>query len=218
MNYRLAFGDRTQPIPLELQPSWENRAEWKQTHQDRTVQVTSPKQPCGETDSLWTQERNIPIAVVTADCVPIVLIAKRSGNQNALAIAAVHAGWRGTFARIVQKTIVSINQDLNLKLHWEAHIGPCIGDCCYDVSDEIATQFTSEFNKSSDGYFSNSFIEHKNGRPFLNLAKVNELQLIEAGVDEITHSALCTRCSEKRFFSYRGGDLTARQYSGAVLL
>ncbi len=218
MNYRLAFGDRTQPIPSELQPSWENRAEWKQTHQDRTVQVTSPKQPCGETDSLWTRERNIPIAVVTADCVPIVLIAKRSGNQNALAIAAVHAGWRGTFARIVQKTIVSINQDLNLKLHWEAHIGPCIGVCCYDVSDEIAAQFTKEFGNSSTSLTSNPVIESKRDKPFLNLAKVNELQLIEAGVSKITHSAVCTKCSEKRFFSYRGGDLSARQYSGAILL
>src|SRR5262249_38960083 len=93
------FGTFAEPVPASLQKVWEEkRPNWKQVHGVEIAEAREPHAACGEVDAIWTRVREVPIAVVTADCVP-VLLARRDGKVA----AAVHAGWRGTRAGILRK-------------------------------------------------------------------------------------------------------------------
>jgi YfiH family protein len=92
-------------------------------------------------DALITRERGLLLAVQTADCVPVLL-----ADTKRRAIAAIHAGWRGTLARIVAKTIGRMHMEFGSQpADIFAAIGPSIGRCSYEVGPEVATQFSSQF-------------------------------------------------------------------------
>ena len=205
-----AFGTRLQPIGSTFASSWTEttRPIWKQVHGAASVEVTHTRQSCGEVDALWTRSQKTPIAVVTADCVP-VLLARKDGT----AAAAVHAGWRGTRARIVEKLVAEISGQGQDPSEWVAAIGPCAGRCCYEVSEELYLDFQREFGPSATPTYRH-----------LDLVRVNELQLQKAGISAIdTSVALCTICSRTRdgtlrFNSYRRDGSGGRQFSMISLL
>ena len=113
----------------------------KQFHSDVIHLFDSaPSDPC-RGDACITNRPGLLLAIQTADCVPILLV-----DPQKRAIAAIHAGWRGTLARIASKTIGK------MQMHFAtnprdllAAIGPSIGPCCYEVGTEVATQFLSQF-------------------------------------------------------------------------
>ena len=122
------------------------------------------------------------VAVKTADCIPILLV-----DEEHRAVAAVHAGWRGTVAHIAQNAVHAMWQEFGTearRLH--AAVGPGIGKCCYEVGAEVAAQFG------------------ETGPCHIDLAEANRRQLADAGVPEaqIYVAALCTRCGGD-FHSYR---------------
>jgi YfiH family protein len=174
---------------------------WKQNHGTRAVEVLTPQQECGECDTIWTRQPNQPVAVKTADCVPILL-----ARRDATAVAAIHAGWRGTRARIVQEFINSLTE----KGEWVAAIGPCIGPCCYEVSQELAADFRREF--PNYGWSTPRTTER-----YLDLAAINEGQLKEVGIKEVEIIRACTFCAQKDgqplFHSYRREGKGYRQFS-----
>lgn len=193
------FGTKAKPAPENLALHWEDRPKWKQVHGVRAVEVTVPQQEAGETDGLFTRQKNIPIAAISADCVP-VLLAKADGSVA----ASVHAGWRGTLACAVQSLWLSIlDSSAALGIEektksWVAAIGPAIGPCCYETSPEIAQDFLTEFG--TRGVPRNRH---------LNLAEINKMQLEELGFRAIDILPYCTRCSKLEgdsdfsFHSYR---------------
>ena len=197
------FGTVQEPFPSELKSAWEeSKVDWKQVHGKRCVEVAGPSQSCGETDGLWTAQLGLPIAVVTADCVPI-LMARRDGGL----IAAVHAGWRGTEAMIAAEIVNQLKTRGETPSQWIATIGPSIGPCCYEVSEELAREFGRKFGPSA-------VPRHR----YLDLPEVNRLQLLRAGLGETEVLRACTRCSlvsesEFRFHSYRREGGGKRQYS-----
>lgn len=97
-----------------------------------TVKLVHESGPQGEADALYVDLPGVPIAVATADCVPVIIEADE-------AVAVVHAGWRGTVAGVVPETLAA--------LEWSGHtprraaIGPAIGPCCYEVGAEVARRF-----------------------------------------------------------------------------
>jgi YfiH family protein len=92
-------------------------------------------------DALITRERGLLLAVQTADCVPVLL-----ADTKRHAIAAIHAGWRGTLARIVAKTIGRMHMEFGSQpADICAAIGPSIGRCSYEVGPEVAAQFSAQF-------------------------------------------------------------------------
>ena len=110
-----------------------------------------------------------------------------AGGRRTSAVAAVHAGWRGTVAHIAQSAVRAMWQEFGTearRLH--AAIGPGIGKCCYEVGAEVAAQFG------------------ETGPGHIDLAEANRRQLADAGVPEaqIHVAALCTRCGGD-FHSYR---------------
>jgi len=173
------FGTRLSDVP-----SWfGNLASLKQIHSATCVPAGGRAGELGEGDALLENSPGSVVAVKTADCVPILLVDERSR-----AVAAVHAGWRGTAARIAAKAVEAMGSRLGTRpadLH--AAIGPGIGKCCYEVGPEVMARFGRQ------------------GRGGLDLAAENRKQLEEVGVtpERIYASNLCTMCRPEEFHSFR---------------
>jgi polyphenol oxidase len=192
---------------------------------------SAPSAPC-RGDASITNRPGLLLAVQTADCVPILLV-----DPKHRAIAAIHAGWRGTLARIAAKTIGK------MQMHFAttprdllAAIGPCIGPCCYEVGTEVASQFLSQF-PDAPTYFDEfrtgdepNPIQWLNMMPpghqpppkgvLLDLRKANRSQLLAAGLhpQNISTIDLCTACRPDLLFSYRKqGPRTGRLMSAIAL-
>ena len=142
-------------------------------------------------DALITNQKNIMLTILTADCVPILLFDKK---QNVIAV--VHAGWKGTEKRIVSKTVEKMREvfDSNPK-DILASIAPAIGRCCYEVDWNVAKHFKNIENA----------YENRGKKKMLDLPYINKVQLLEAGLDEhhIELSNICTACEVEKYFSYR---------------
>jgi hypothetical protein len=189
----------------------------KQFHSD-VIHVFSnaPADPC-RGDASTTNRPNLLLAIQTADCVPIFLV-----DPKKRAIAAIHAGWRGTLVRIAAKTVGKMRMHFGTKpTDLLAAIGPAIGPCCYEVGTEVTTQFLSQFPDAPD-YFDEfrtgdepNPIQWLNMTPpghqplpkgfLLDLRKANRSQLLATGLrpQNIHVSDLCTACRRDLLFSYR---------------
>jgi YfiH family protein len=156
----------------------------------------------GEGDSLITNTPGVSLVIRTADCVPILI-----ADPDNRAIAAVHAGWRGTVQQILPETIRVMSdrfgsrpQDLAIA------IGPAIGECCYEVGPEVAEQFSNMFPERL----------REKGIARIDLAEATIRQLRRNGgnVGQIDSSGLCTRCLADTFHSYRrDGQAAGRMFS-----
>lgn len=161
------------------------------------------------------------VGVQTADCVPILL-----ADMRRRIVAAVHAGWRGTLARVVAKTLGRMRLEFGTRPEdIIAAVGPAIGPCCYEVGPEVAQAFAGQFACAAE-WFEGAFErlatgEEPNPLPWLtmmppghepppervrlDLRAANRWQLVDAGVApaKIAVSELCTGCRCDLFFSYR---------------
>ena len=164
----------------------------RQTHTSNVAVVTSPDQSFPDTDALITQRPDIAVGVRTADCVPILLHA-----PDIKAVAAVHAGWKGTAGRIVGKTIerlISLGADPH---HIHAAIGPCICGNCYNVSEDLIELFENiglgaSIRRWTIDYESGKRID--DGSPRINLPEANWIIMREYGIDNnnIESTPFCT--------------------------
>jgi YfiH family protein len=170
------FGTRGDP------PTQEGMAAMKQIHSARCL-MTDTDGCRGEGDALVTRRPGLAVSVRTADCFPILL-----ADREHRAIAAIHAGWRGTADEIVRRTIDTMRAQFDTTPgQIVAAIGPGIGACCYHVGEEVAWRFG---------------LDHA-GR--IDLAAANRAQMVSAGVppEQIDTLGLCTLCDPLRFDSYR---------------
>jgi polyphenol oxidase len=146
-------------------------------------------------DALFTDKPKLLLTVRIADCLPVLLV----GLQQR-AVAAIHAGWRGTLDCITEKAVVQLQQTLNVNpCNLIALLGPSIRSCCYEVGSEVADAFRKRF-ADSDRLF-----RQERGRHFLDLATAARAQLANAGIspERILASNLCTRCHADLFYSFR---------------
>ena len=154
----------------------------KQIHSDVTY-VAREAGCVGEGDALVTRTQGVAVSVRTADCFPILL-----ADPETRAVAAIHAGWRGTAAGVVRASLDRMRTEFGTDpKNVFAAIGPGIGGCCYEVGVEVARQFgmTAAGN--------------------LDLAVEYKKQLIVAGLqpDRIERVGGCTFCHPAQFFSWR---------------
>ena len=162
-------------------------AQVKQIHSD-LIRVATSEGCIGDGDALVSGTPGIWIGVRTADCVPLLF-----ADEEHHAVAAVHAGWRGTAAEISRKTIEEMAREFGTRadrLH--VAIGPCIGGCCYEVGPEVSAVLAP--------YLSGEMLARK-----VDLAEVNRKQLLDSGVDpaRIEVSGQCTFCTDAEFESFR---------------
>lgn len=156
-----------------------------------------------QTDGLITDKVGVPLAIFTADCLSIYLYEPQLG-----VIALVHAGWRGTKAGILARTLALMQDRFKIPGgNLLAGFGPAIRSCCYEVGEEFRKLFDYGLSKADNRYH-------------LDLIALNKKQLLEAGISEnhISDSGICTSCSNKEFFSFRReGESCARMMSVAML-
>lgn len=152
-------------------------------------------------DALITNLTDTPLLIFTADCVPIALIDKKNK-----AIGLIHAGWRGTYSKIVKNTIDKMIEQYNTNPEdIVSVIGPSIGRCCYEVSEELIEKFNTILTNKDE-----KFYIIKEGKYHLDLWNVNEQILKECNVkkENIINLNICTSCESDRFHSYRKHDKT----------
>ena len=151
-----------------------------------------------EADALITDESNVTLAVFTADCIPVLLYAEDSN-----AIGAAHAGWRGTVADIVGKTVKAMCEEYNGKPeNIYAAIGAGIGVCCFETGAEV---YEAVKALGLDCDISTIAVDDKNGKYHVDLKEINRLLLVRAGVpdENIVISSECTKCSCEKYWSHR---------------
>lgn len=137
-------------------------------------------------DGLYSHQANYFCAVMTADCLPI-LLTNKLGDQ----VAAIHAGWKGLKTQVIKNAVAQFTCPKTEMVAW---IGPCISEPCYEVDEVIFEQF-SEYEQA--------FSIKPNGRYTFNLVSVAERQLQTLGIGSIVKSDLCTYSNEHVFFSHR---------------
>jgi polyphenol oxidase len=184
-----------------------------QVHKTRIVTVTSSttKDDLMETDALITAEKGRCVAVMSADCVPVLLYDKRNN-----VVAAVHSGWRGTVALILTKTLQALRKDYGTRGgDVIAGIGPSVSRDAYEVGAEVITSVRQVFARSADRLLEASTTD----KARLDLWKANTMQLEEFGVphSQIEVSNLCTIRNNDYFFSARRGD-KGRFAAGIVMV
>ncbi len=157
---------------------------------DRGVMTAGFDHPPG--DALWTDEPDLALMLLTADCLPVA-IARANGEQPALAV--LHVGWRGLLAGITDAAVAEIGDGA-----LSAVIGPGIGPCCYEVGEEVVEPFMRRFGP-----------EVVHGRS-LDLYTATERALVAAGCSPVERVEMCTSCNPDLFFSHRRDDgRTGRQ-------
>jgi YfiH family protein len=180
----------------------------KQVHGDRIVIITplssSAERP--EADGLLSSEPGALLGIVTADCVPVLMVAPRKRIA-----AALHAGWRGTLKGITLQAIEILYSQWNVDAQeLRVALGPSIGGCCYEVGPEVGTEIVERWNIRSVSAW-----RPVNGKGLLDLREVTVIQMMERGVPgaNIALTGPCTFC-DSSFASYRReGASAGRQLS-----
>jgi polyphenol oxidase len=163
----------------------------RQIHSDLVLNAHPLRNRDAQGDALITDDLGKRIGIRTADCVPILLLDCRTR-----AVAAVHAGWRGTAAKLVERTLEGMRHDFHTAPpDIYAAIGPCIRACCYEVGPEVEAHFAPFFPEWGQA----------TGKRKLDLPEANRRLMRTAGLnpDRIFDCGLCTSCETAHFFSYR---------------
>jgi len=141
-----------------------------------------------DTDAFITDKKRLPIAIFTADCLPVFLY-----DPKTSAIGLVHASWRSSKERITAKAVQLMQKKFNSRTKdLYAGFGPCIRECCYEVGKEFKDFF-------------HYGLRYRSKRYYLDLAAVNEKQLLDLGLlkKNISDAGVCTCCQNDTFFSFR---------------
>lgn len=185
----------------------------QQTHSDNVgiinnyfSPLTSHLSPYKNTDALITNLPNVALALNFADCVPIILY-----DSVKKVVAAVHAGWRGTAAKIAAKTIKKMQENYDSSPYdIIALIGPAIGKCCYEVGQEVLDKLLQTVDVSVHG-----FVYDKMN---IDLKAINKFQLLASGVEKIDLCEDCTCCKNELFFSYREENGNTARHSAVIMI
>ncbi len=172
-----------------------------------------------EGDGLISRSPGRLLAILTADCVPVLVADTRTH-----AVGAFHAGWRGTLAHVALRGVQLMQANFGSQAEdLVAAIGPCIGACCFEVGEEVRAAFKAEVPTAADLFTETNGADQ---RPHLDLVEANRRALAGAGLraEAISVVGLCTACARtpdgrRQFFSYRAeGGRTGRMLSavGAV--
>lgn len=179
-------------------------------HEFRDLPADKKSKLLSGIDALITDQREICIGITTADCVPLLFF-----DKNNKIIAAAHAGWRGTCAKIAKKTVQEMMLFYNSKAEdIYVTIGPSISAASYSVGFELK----EEFEKA--GFPCDELFSERENKLFLDLWQANLWQLIEVGIkpENIEVSGICTYLNHQNFFSARKlGIKSGRMLSGIML-
>jgi YfiH family protein len=176
-------------LGLPSDPVW-----LEQIHSNRAVQAVTTE-PLQQADASYTIESGVVCAVMTADCLPL-LVCAADGSE----VAAIHAGWRGLLAGVIGNTVSAMqNTDL---LVW---LGPAIGPDCFEVGAEVRNAFLEK-----SAAFMTAFKQQSNGKWLADIYQLARIDLATLGIDKVYGGGFCTVTEHERFYSYRRDKQTGR--------
>lgn len=152
-------------------------------------------------DGIVTDSKNIALAVLTADCLPLLL-----ATEDSSVIAAVHCGWKGIYGGIIKNAVDLIRSKSNAQIY--AIIGACIGPESFEVGPELLEKFESVITDAKE-----AFVPTANSKYLCSLPKLCELSLNGLDIKKIYNLNLDTFKSDSHLFSYRRANITGRMAS-----
>lgn len=181
-------------LDLPAEPIW-----LSQVHNNHVIQADqiNPNEKHPEADASYTHQKNIICAVLTADCLPVFLC-----DEDATCVAAIHAGWKGLAAGVIEATIKKLGVPGEKLFAW---LGPAIGPDVFEVGDEVKEQFVAHDAAALD-----AFKPSPNNRWLANLYLLAQQRLQHHYVTKIYGGDFCTYTDKDRFFSYRRDKVTGR--------
>ena len=186
-------------LKLPSEPVWLD-----QLHSSRVVEATNLPGQLQQADASFTSVAGVVCAVMTADCLPLLVCSK-----DGLSVAAIHAGWRGLLAGVISNKVLALKNTVvtscvNNKdfLVW---LGPAIGPSCFEIGSEVRDAF---LKKSID--YASAFKELGNDKWLADIYQLARIELFALGVDDVYGGALCTFTESDRFYSYRRDSQTGR--------
>ena len=181
-------------IPSVSTITWLN-----QVHGTRVIHAPSEYEEGVEADAVWSDEPGFACAVMTADCLPIVL-----ADIEGRCVAAVHGGWRGLAGGILKRTVEAMPVDADRLFAW---LGPAIGPSAFEVGGDVLAAFYL-----ADDDLAVHPIPELNDKYFLDLNILVGRQLLALGIDpgHVSGGDTCTYRDPQRFYSYRRDGDTGR--------
>lgn len=162
------------------------------------IKVVENSEEIPTCDGIITNKKNLALAVLVADCIPLLLY-----DSKTHAIGAIHAGRMGVFGEIAKKVIEKMSESFGTNpLHVKAFIGSCIHQCCYEISGQVLEEAKRLFP-----------LHVKQNRLDIKGILVNQLKNLGLHVKDMSK---CT-CCDKEYFSYRKDGLTGRN-AGIIML
>ena len=157
-----------------------------------------------EADALVVARPGRLVGVVTADCMPVLLV-----DPRRRVAAAVHAGWRGASAGVVEAAVDELHAAFDTRAReLDAVIGPAVGACCYEVGEEVLASFASRTGDATKPAWAT-----RDGRRFVDLRQATALLLARVGVERVTILGPCTVCGPGYHSYRRDGPAAGRQLS-----
>ena len=153
-----------------------------------------------EADASFTCRSGIVCAVMTADCLPVLLC-----DEGGSVVAAAHAGWRGLLDGVIEATVMGMEVPAARLMAW---LGPAIGPTAFEVGDEVREQFMAV-----DAQAVQAFQPSPNGRWLADIYKLARQRLASSGVEQVYGGHWCTFTDKQRFYSYRRDGVTGRMAS-----
>ncbi|WNC73357.1 peptidoglycan editing factor PgeF [Thalassotalea psychrophila] len=182
-------------LPKNCNIQWLN-----QVHGSNVIDVKSYSSTPLTADASYTDKCNLALAILTADCLPILLV-----NNSCSEIAAIHGGWRPVADNIIANT-VKLFKDCPENI--TAWLGPCIGEQAFEVGSEVKQKF-----EKLSPLFSKAFVKQSNEKFFAKLHLIATLQLQQLGIKNVTGLGECTYSNPDKYFSYRRDGQTGRMAS-----
>jgi polyphenol oxidase len=198
--FRHAFPERdTTEADVAVALSSTRIVQVNQVHGARAVEASSESQ---DADAVVGRTPGIVIGVRVADCVPILVADEPSG-----AVAAIHAGWRGIVAGVVDSALALLDASSAL-----VAVGPCIGPCCFEVSADVAKQIVDATRDRG------VIARHAGSKAYVDLRRAVRAQLEAAGIvrERIEDVPGCTKHESPRFHSFRRDGKTSGRMLAAI--
>lgn len=181
-------------LSLPNEPVWLN-----QTHS--TNVLAAENYVAGEpADATYTRQAGIVCAVLTADCLPVLIC-----NTHGTEVAAIHAGWRGLASGVIENTIAQLKSDPSDLMAW---LGPAIGPTVFEVGEEVRQAFMEQ-----DPQAQIAFIPSPSKRWLANIYQLATLRLTALGLSHISGGIYCTNTQPEFFYSYRREPKSGRMAS-----
>jgi YfiH family protein len=181
-------------LQLPAEPLW-----LTQTHGTHVV-AADATQPYIEADASYTDRPNVVCAVQTADCLPLLIC-----NRDATLVAAIHAGWKGLAAGVIESTLTTLNVPGNELLVW---LGPAMGPQAFEIGKDVYQAFTDKHSEAELGFKAISAEKW-----LANIYLLAKQRLHAFGITAIYGGEFCTFTESEKFFSYRRNPITGRMAS-----